>query len=474
MYLSSHMRASIEARNRQSRGSSEATSTPSPPREPLLHQDNQAPSIPTEDSPADEVITVSSQSVSPVSNSPAMASFTPANSTSTTAIVHPATFTFNATKVPTATATTSFMPPSVPSPILTASSAPLSSFTPANRPAKLPPIIYDPPDPTPTPYLTTSTRPPQSPVPLPEPAQAPQIFTSNAMFATRQTPAQTQTPQESSATRKRGRNRTAIEPRMCRACGITYRYRRPHLQKYHAEELARGEHVGSEDGVDGDYNEDEEEGYDDSHVNLNSHAGTPVKWTAPSTRGPMRRSMGGVPSGRFCNVCGVVVEDMAEHQRARHGESTGFKAVNAPVEAPKMVAYETSPVFAAYAQRDQDDDDMKTTSTEVKAEVVEEPWEKLLRAIKTETYLDASERRTLIYELFSEQIKRLPAASSPIPRSHPDYGTGVTPQLTSSTSVDRDEESVVVTPLQASKEMGGGDGGMRENGFAVMPHNGGA
>lgn len=272
--------------------------------------------------------------------------------------------------------------------------------------------------------------------------------------------------------RKRQRNRASIAPRLCKACGRTYRYKRPHLMRYHYDEVMRGERIGSDDGDvdDGKEHEfdDEEDMEDEAEAERSRRVLGPgqgvFRAVGQQQSKIARRPTTSTGPSKFCNRCGILVmEDFSEHLKRVHGiecedtVTSGFKAVNQP-STPHTGIYDVRPpsasgspsIFAPLLARTSQH--LRASSEAESTGSGEEGYEKLLRTIRSTPELSEEQRQQLIYNLFAEQIKFLARTESPIPRSQPqDYAEiPQTPRATVST--ERDDETSPSSAREASEQ----------------------
>lgn len=298
---------------------------------------------------------------------------------------------------------------------------------------------------------------------------------------------------------KRRRPRPTMNLLTCRLCGRTFRYQRPHFQKYHPElSTASGQlapqnaqmHIhmlGSQETTDD--GEDCEEAADVSRPSNNL----------------ARSSVSGNRPGTFCARCGLVVEDWASHQKRVHGVELADSA-DEPLQthAASNVARgssnkslprpdRSSPYSGQILLPDQRAARIQSTQRpkspigthafapnprssqsatrrsrqETIALVdVEEPYEKLLRIIRSTAELNEKQKMSLIFDTLKQQITLLSYAQS-MTTNPLSNNTPVTPQGTTTAAYfERDVGNV--TPLLAmngspqDRPMSGGESAKRD------------
>jgi hypothetical protein len=305
----------------------------------------------------------------------------------------------------------------------------------------------------------------------------------------------TETMQLSEPPPKRRRMRAVMAPTICRLCGRTFRYQRPHFVKYHPEKISATGHVIGESGEpEPTWQGSQEESEAD-------------EWEEPTPRPVAKMTFGGAPAGRFCAKCGLIVQHWAEHQREAHGieyaangeiqdisrEQAGLDAEteqvesvgphrafahkpeqqispsvqrqNSPTSQPQVSATlgqrRRSPMIHRYtppqsSQRHRPAANPRQTpppsamGTPNNRSIPrprgsgddEEPYEKLLRIIKSEAELTSDQRNALIFDLLKQQITLLPRSATPTSIGRPSTAQDSpdTPQFASSaTYMERDE-----------------------------------
>jgi hypothetical protein len=294
---------------------------------------------------------------------------------------------------------------------------------------------------------------------------------------------------------KRRRMRAVMAPTICRLCGRTFRYQRPHFVKYHPEKISATGHVIGEPGEpETTWQGSQEESEAD-------------EWEDSTPKPAAKMTFGGAPAGRFCAKCGLIVQHWAEHQREAHGieyaangeiqdisrEQAGLEAETEQLESsgphrasthkpeqqikPSVQRQNSPPtsqpqIPTTLGQRRRSPTIHRYTppqSSQTHRQAAnprqtppsnigkpnhriipkrrgidddEEPYEKLLRIIKSEAELTSDQRNALIFDLLRQQITLLPRSATPTSVGRPSTAqdSPETPQFASSaTYMERDE-----------------------------------